>query len=337
MRIAQFQNDILSWYKAHQRTLPWRTNTQNPYHTWVSEIMLQQTTVPAVIPYFERFLEKWPTVWDLAIASLDDVLHLWQGLGYYSRARNLHQCAKKIADDFQGIFPSDEGLLKTLPGIGDYTAAAIRSIAFNKPSVVIDGNIERIISRLFLIKTPLPASKPLIKKQAALLISKKEPGHYAQALMDLGSLICTPTNPKCTKCPIERHCKAKNQMPENYPKRLEKQKKSERFGTLFWIENKQGEVLIEKRPEKGLLGGLMGFPTSPWESKETQIQGSMFITHTFTHFHLTLKIQKRRASKNHEGLWVKKEDFHRYAFPTLMKKAIKAMHQDDTSSAATGA
>jgi A/G-specific adenine glycosylase len=332
MNISKFHNDILGWYEKHQRTLPWRMKTPNPYRTWVSEIMLQQTTVPTVIPYFQRFLETWPTVQDLANAPLDDVLHLWQGLGYYSRARNLHKCAKKIVEDFQGIFPEDEALLKKLPGIGDYTAAAIRSIAFNQPSVVIDGNIERVISRLFLINDPLPTSKPIIKTQATKIISHDHPGDYAQALMDLGSLICTPTSPKCLECPIESHCKAKGKNPEAYPKRLAKAEKPQRYGSLFWIENDKGEVLIEKRPEKGLLAGLMGFPTTEWTTHKDDtgfpFKGSWQkmpqpITHTFTHFHLTLEVYKGTTTKKVQGLWVKREDFHRYAIPTLMKKAIK--------------
>ncbi len=346
MNISQFQKDILVWYQEHQRILPWRIKISNPYHTWVSEIMLQQTTVPTVISYFHRFLEKWPIVQELASASLDEVLHLWQGLGYYSRARNLHLCAKKIVEEFQGVFPEEEAQLKKLPGIGDYTAAAIRSIAFNKPSIVVDGNIERIISRLFLIQEQFPASKRTIKKYAAEISSNEFPGDYAQALMDLGSSICTPSNPKCYQCPIQNHCKAKDRNPDSYPKREKKAEKPKRYGTLFWIKNSKGEIFIEKRPEKGLLGGLMGFPTSEWAThrkKETAPfkgkwkKSPALIHHTFTHFHLTLEILEGIANETLPGLWVNQKDFGQHAFPTLMKKAIKIMNHPTSSSAATGA
>jgi len=334
--IPLFQENLLTWYGENKRILPWRLENSHPYATWVSEIMLQQTTVPTVIPYFQRFLAKWPTIGDLAEASLDEVLHLWQGLGYYSRARNLHQCAKKIVTDFGGIFPSDEKMLKTLPGIGDYTAAAIGAIAFDRPTVVMDGNIERIMARLFLVKEPLPQSKPILKQYAKTIASEKNPGDYAQALMDLGSSICTPKSPLCKQCPIAIHCKAFHHHPEEYPKKQPKKVTPKKYAGLFWVEDQNGNVLIERRPEKGLLGGLMGFPTSPWEELEQDVlkfapvkaewevvEG--IITHTFTHFHLTFSILKARVQNPKEGLWVSKKDLVHHAFPTLMQKVIQRM------------
>jgi len=336
--ILQFQENLLTWYEENKRTLPWRFNKPNPYATWVSEIMLQQTTVPTVIPYFQRFLNQWPTVEDLAYASLDEVLHLWQGLGYYSRARNLHKCAKKIVDDFGGIFPSDEKILKTLPGIGDYTAAAIGAIAFDHPTVVMDGNIERIIARLFLVKEPLPQSKPILKHHAKTIASEKNPGDYAQALMDLGSSICTPKNPLCKKCPIAIHCKAFHHHPEDYPKKQPKKITPKKYAMLFWVEDQNGNVLIEKRPEKGLLGGLMGFPSSPWKAEKSTHEDLNFapveaawepieisISHTFTHFHLTFSILKACVKNPKDGLWVARQDLVHHAFPTLMQKVIQRM------------
>jgi A/G-specific adenine glycosylase len=302
--------------------------------------MLQQTTVATVIPYFERFLERWPTLADLAKASLEEVLHLWQGLGYYSRARNLHRCAQEIVNRFQGLVPSSEKDLKSLPGIGDYTAAAIRSIAFQKPSVVMDGNIERIMARLFLVKDPLPAAKAILKEHARTLSPTQRPGDYAQALMDIGATLCTPQSPQCSLCPLQPHCKAFGKNPERYPQRVPKKVPPRKQATLFWIEDENGYVLVEKRPEKGLLGGLMGFPTSPWEETNgpspLPLPGPWIsipeeVTHTFTHFHLTLSIMQKTLQKREAtvitGQWILKTAFKDYAFPTLMKKVIRTMER----------
>lgn len=336
----RFQKDLLNWYDKHQRVLPWRTLIPNPYHTWVSEIMLQQTTVATVIPYFNRFLERWPTLKDLANASLEEVLHLWQGLGYYSRARNLHRCAQQIMERFQGNIPSSEDDLKSLPGIGDYTAAAIRSIAFQEQATVMDGNIERILARLFLVNTPLPEAKIILKKHARSLSPTDRPGDYAQALMDIGATLCTPQTPQCPLCPLQSHCKAFGRKPELYPKRTPKKTLPRKQALLFWIEDEKGHVWVEKRPEKGLLGGLMGFPTSSWEEKSSDISPSLpfsgswtpalkKVTHTFTHFHLTLSLMKVTVSLQKNlplrGQWIAKNAFKNYAFPTLMKKVIQTM------------
>ena len=349
--IQAFQKALLTWYATHRRDLPWRLTHSNPYYTWVSEIMLQQTTVPTVIPYFQKFIEKWPAIENLARATLDEVLHAWQGLGYYSRARNLHKCAQEIVSNFGGKFPENEKILKTLPGIGDYTAAAICTIALNKPAIVMDGNIDRILSRLFLVKEELPKSKPILKKHAQKIMSHKNPGDYAQALMDLGSSVCTPTKPLCSTCPIKPHCKAWDKAPETYPKKQPKKSKPQKHATLFWVEDEQGRVLIEKRPNKGLLGGLMGFPTSPWIEERTSSKDLNFspikttwdpldqqVTHTFTHFHLTFLVMKGTITKPMDGTWVHPTDLHQHAFPTLMRKVIRLMeNQGVSNSAAMGA
>lgn len=336
--ITGFQKDLFKWYDTHQRHLPWRLSTPNPYYTWISEVMLQQTTVPTVMPYFEKFIQTWPTVQELANASLDEVLHAWQGLGYYSRARNLHKCAQEIAHHSKGIFPEDEKHLKSLPGIGDYTAAAIRTIAFNKPAIVMDGNIERILSRLFLVKDPLPRSKSILKKHAQKIMSHQRPGDYAQALMDLGSSVCTPKKPLCLTCPIRQYCKAPGKNPQLYPVKLPKTAKPKKFAILFWVTDKHNRILIEKRPHKGLLAGLMGFPTSPWTEEEPsskdlshaplQTQWTPLekgVTHTFTHFHLSFLVVCGKTSQSTKGLWARPEDLQDYAFPTLMKKVIRLM------------
>src|SRR3989344_302044 len=331
--IPHYHRSLLRWYDVYRRQLPWRSlagQRPDPYAVWISEIMLQQTTVPTVKEYYVQFLEKWPRVKDLAEASLDDVLHVWQGLGYYSRARNLHRCAQVVQQQHGGKFPSDEKILLTLPCIGPYTAAALLSIAFDKPSTVVDGNIERIITRLFRLETPLPAVKKEIHGKARPLISKERPGDYAQALMDLGSSLCTPKNPKCSLCPLASFCQSFGQNPEDFPKRLPKTEKPTRYGTFFWVENNKGEVLLEKRPDKGLLASLMGFPTSEWKVEKDQPLPPSFLSllplrkkvkHTFTHFHLIGTIVKAKAETSERpGIWVQPSDLGLYALPTLMKK-----------------
>ena len=335
--ISSYHHSVLGWYDTYRRQLPWRSELgapSNPYAVWVSEIMLQQTTVPTVKDYYERFLKKWPTVQDLAQASLDEVLHLWQGLGYYSRARNLHACAKIVTQKYAGAFPPDEESLLRLPGIGPYTAAAILSIAFNKPATVVDGNVERIMARLFCLETPLPAAKKEIYVHAQQLTPQERSGDYAQALMDLGSLICTPKNPKCSLCPLQSYCASMGLNPEEFPKRLPKEAKPIRYGTFFWIENAQGEVLLEKRPDKGLLANLMGFPSSEWKtikdpSPMASGELSRVIRHTFTHFHLVGKVVKlQENASTREGVWVHPAHLHLYALPTLMKKVSQLVLQE---------
>ena len=291
-----FRGQVLAWYDLHKRNLPWR-DVNDPYKTWLSEIMLQQTTVQAVKAYYEKFLIKWPTIQHLAKATQDEVMHEWAGLGYYSRARNLHKCAQIIVAKHNGHFPQDQITLKKLPGIGDYSSAAIMTIAFNTPATVVDGNIERIITRHRAITDPLPKSKPIIKAATAPLFENaSRAGYFAQALMDIGATICTPKNPKCTLCPVNESCLAKAQgTQENFPYKTIKKKRPFKTGTVYWIENTKGEILLERRPETGLLAGTLGFPTSDWITSSKSSGSANSITHTFTHFDLELTIEKASA------------------------------------------
>lgn len=338
-----FSKKILLWYDTHQRSLPWRipsSEKQNPYHVWLSEIMLQQTTVPTVVSYFTKFIDRWPTVHDLASASLDEVLHAWQGLGYYARARNMHKCASIVSEQKNGLFPSTEEELVKLPGIGPYTAAAISAIAFGQPSTVVDGNIDRIISRLFCIKAPIQSAKKEIYEYAKRLTPKTRAGDYAQALMDLGSGICKPKSPKCLECPVSRDCLAKEKGETGkYPLQPIKETKPKRTGTVFWIERASDKaVFFIKRPTKGLLGGLYFLPSTNWDnSKEVSdphfkhaighFQPLGKVSHTFTHFHLELEILSGKVSRNLEkklnGEWILRNQLDEYAFPTLMRKIFK--------------
>lgn len=315
---ARFRQDVLQWYDKYARTLPWRAATgqrPDPYHVWLSEVMLQQTTVQAVIPYFGKFVDKWPTVHDLAAAPDEAVMQAWAGLGYYARARNLLKCARVISENHAGHFPDQEDGLRGLPGIGDYTAAAIAAIAFDRVATVIDGNVDRVVSRHFAIEEPLPGSKPVIREKAQLLFTPdsgepSRPGDFAQAMMDLGATICTPRTPKCALCPVMESCAARRAgIAGDLPRRAEKKPQPRRAGYVYWITNPQGEVLLQKRPEKGLLGGMTGLPTSDWvdwpgtsrkwptishisaikASDHDSMKKGAKIRHTFTHFSLELQ------------------------------------------------
>ena len=249
---------LLAWYDRHRRSLPWRAKagqTADPYHVWLSEIMLQQTTVPAVKPYYETFLRRWPTVRDLAEADIHDVMAAWAGLGYYARARNLHKCAQLVTERHGGRFPDDLEALRELPGIGRYTAAAIAAIAFDRPATIVDGNVERVISRLHRIQTPLPKAKEEIWALAETLTPTERPGDYAQAIMDLGATLCTPQKPACSLCPWQSACAAfKAGDQETYPRKAPKAERPQRYGAAFWILNDKGEVALRRRPPSGLLG-----------------------------------------------------------------------------------
>jgi len=354
INIDAFRSSILSWYDRHKRVLPWRAGKgakSNPYHVWLSEIMLQQTTVVTVGPYFMKFIEKWPTVQDLANAPTEEIMQAWAGLGYYARARNLHKCAKVISEEFAGVFPSKEQELIKLPGIGPYTAAAVSSIAFNNPATVMDGNIERVMARVFAIKEPLPDSKPRLKECAHYLSKDRRdsPDDYAQALMDLGSSICTPKSPKCMLCPVQSFCRAYQQgIQEDLPARKAKKPKPKKYGYFYWIANGEGAVLLEKRPEKGLLGGMTGLPTSRWsediatarpESPLSAYDGFILqnpdenvqIKHVFTHFELSLTLQRGVYSNDPETLddarfiWVEPYRIDPEHLPTLFRKAVRLM------------
>ncbi|MEE8294090.1 MAG: A/G-specific adenine glycosylase [Sphingomonadales bacterium] len=336
----QFQNRILAWFDRERRDLPWRKKgKRDPYRVWLAEIMLQQTQVTAVIPYYLKFLERFPDIKTLAQAPLEEVLQAWAGLGYYSRGRNLHKCARVIENEYAGAFPETEAGLLTLPGIGPYTAAAIAAIAFGGKATVVDGNIERVLSRLFRVKKPLPKSKPDLKKLAASLTPDKRPGDYAEALMDLGATVCIPKNPRCEICPVEDLCQGRAAGEEKLlPYREKKPPRPTRVGYIYWLEN-DGKVLVRRRPLKGLLGGMPEFPTTPWDNKfpglldhapanlNWQECGSE-ITHTFTHFHLILKVFKGNGNGG-SGDWVAKEKLMELGFPSVMKKVAEKVLSED--------
>ncbi len=263
-----FQSALLTWYDAARRELPWRANpgaAPDPYRVWLSEVMLQQTTVKAVIPYFEAFVSRWPTVQALAAAPRDEVLAAWAGLGYYSRARNLHACAQAVAE---GGFPAEEAALRSLPGIGAYTAGAIAAIAFDLPAAAVDGNAERVIARLSALAEPLPSAKPRLRALAASLVPNRRPGDYAQALMDLGATVCTPRTPSCQACPVGSYCAACAEgEPERYPVKPRKTARPTRHGDAFVVvSGRTGatHILLRRRPDKGLLGGMMEVPCTEW-------------------------------------------------------------------------
>ena len=332
---------LLAWYDRHRRRLPWRAlpgERPDPYCVWLSEIMLQQTTVATVGPYFARFLARWPDIAALAAAKLDDVLHAWQGLGYYARARNLHACAQVVVQQHGGMFPTTEAELLTLPGIGAYTAAAIAAIAFDRHAAPVDGNIERVMARLFAVATPLPAAKPELRRLAASLVPAARPGDFAQAAMDLGAIICTPKSPKCVLCPWRDDCRARIAgIAESLPARLAKRAKPLRRGVAFWAVRADGAVLLRRRVEKGLLGGMMEVPATEWRSGAWERAAAQqaapvvarwallpgVVRHSFTHFDLELQVLvgKARATKA-EGMWVQPDALGTQALPTVMKKVI---------------
>lgn len=335
---------LLQWYDKQGRDLPWRLKggiKPDPYHVWLSEIMLQQTTVATVKNYFHKFLKRWPTLEDLAKAKEEDVLHEWQGLGYYSRARNLLRCARYVWEELGGCFPSQEEALLKLPGIGAYTSAAISAIAFDQPSTIVDGNVIRVVSRLFGVTDPFPQNQKIIRELAQALTPQERAGDYAQAIMDLGATLCAPQNPSCDQCPWQFSCTALKQgRPEDFPFRLSKEKKPTRFGFVWWIWDEGGRFALVKRPSKGLLAHMMGLPTSSWVSESFSSQKWLDlvpfpgvwrllegeISHTFTHFHLRLQgvfLETPLSLPEQENYyWCEPSDLHHYALPTLMKKAI---------------
>ena len=337
---------LLSWYDRHHRDLPWRTppsairagTRPDPYHVWLSEIMLQQTTVEAVKPYFRKFTTLWPTVKALASADTDDVMKAWAGLGYYSRARNLRKCAEEIVSKYGGLFPQDEDALKSLPGVGDYTAAAIAAIAFDRPAAVVDGNIERVVARLTALERPAREAKPEIKNFVRHITPSDRPGDFAQAMMDLGATICTPRNPACFLCPLTGHCIAlARSETDRFPVKSTRPDKPRRQGSAFVAIRGDGAILLRKRPETGLLGGMSEVPTTAWTARldgETGAGAAPFaaewlpsgsIRHVFTHFELDLTVYRTEIGEFAlpEGWWWS-SSIHDEALPTVMKKAIEA-------------
>jgi A/G-specific adenine glycosylase len=331
---------LLAWYDRHRRRLPWRAEpgeSADPYRVWLSEIMLQQTTVAAVGPYFQKFLERFPDVNALAAAPSDDVMRLWAGLGYYARARNLHACAKAVAER-GGTFPDTaEGLLE-LPGIGPYTAAAIAAIAFDEQATVIDGNVERVITRLYAVEEELPRAKPLIRALAEPLTPQERPGDFAQAMMDLGATICTPKNPACSLCPWKDACEARVLgIQESFPRKAAKGERPARFGAAFFGHRADGAVLLRRRAEKGLLGGMSEIPGSDWlpefDRKTALLQAPLkadwrkvagSVSHVFSHFSLELQVFAAEVSQNAqapENCWWSQE-VDAEALPSVMRKVV---------------
>jgi A/G-specific adenine glycosylase len=336
---------LLGWYDRHRRRLPWRPlpgERADPYKVWLSEIMLQQTGVKTVGPYFEKFVARWPDVDALACASLDDVLRMWAGLGYYSRARNLHACAVAVRRDHGGAFPDTEEGLRSLPGIGPYTAAAISAIAFGRRTMPVDGNIERVVSRLFAVEDPLPQAKPLIQSLAATLLGASRAGDSAQALMDLGASICTPKKPACALCPLNGDCASRARGDqETFPRKAPKKTGTLRRGAAF-VVTRGDQLLVRTRPEKGLLGGMTEVPGSDWraaqDDKEALAQAPSMnggkrwqrktgvVTHVFTHFPLELVVYTATVSAGSrapQGMrWVPIATLSDEALPNLMRKVI---------------
>ncbi len=341
---------LLAWYDRHARKLPWRVGPKqrargirpDPYRVWLSEIMLQQTTVAAVKPYFDAFLARWPDVTALAAAPRNEVMKAWAGLGYYARARNLHACAEAVVRDHGGRFPDTAAGLKALPGIGDYTAAAIAAIAFDEPVAVIDGNIERVIARLFAIDAPLPAAKKDIRARQQDLTPGKRVGDYAQAMMDLGAAICTPKKPACALCPLVAECVAHARGEEEaYPVKAEKAVRPTRIGIAFVAVRGDGAVLLRRRPDSGLLGGMAEVPGSDWvncpsdmapaahapiQAEWRRVPGT--VVHVFTHFRLELNVYcatvRRMEKAPADCWWAPAETLAGEALPSVMKKVIKA-------------
>lgn len=334
--------DLLDWYDGNARQMPWRVGPADrargvrpdPYRIWLSEVMLQQTTVAAVTDYFHRFTARWPDVQALAAAEDADVMGEWAGLGYYARARNLLKCARVVADDLGGVFPDTHQALLKLPGIGPYTASAISSIAYDLPEVVVDGNVERVMARLHDIHTPLPRAKPELTEQAAALTPATRPGDYAQAVMDLGATICTPRNPACGLCPWRAPCKGRiaGTAPD-LPRKEPKKPKPTRLGIAYIARRSDGAFLLERRPDKGLLGGMLGWPGSEWNEAPVDtppLDADWHVLptpalHTFTHFHLRLTVMLAEVAPDarpRTGDFIPRATFRPSDLPTVMRKAF---------------
>jgi len=348
---ATVADRLLAWYDRHARRLPWRAPPgarPDPYHVWLSEVMLQQTTVATVGSYFRDFVARWPTVEHLAAAELDDVLTAWAGLGYYARARNLHKCARAVAADHDGRFPDTEAALRQLPGVGAYTAAAIAAIAFDRPAAVMDGNVERVVARLNAIDAPLPGAKPALHERVRALTPTRRPGDFAQAMMDLGATVCTPRKPRCMLCPVAESCRGLALgVADSLPVKAARRPRPTRRAVAFFLTDPSGAVLLRRRPEAGLLGGMMEVPSTPWEPDGAtaldparaaapaaadwrELPGR--VRHTFTHFHLELVVAVGRLdgstapgaapAPDPTARWVAVDRLGEVALPTLTRKIV---------------
>ena len=334
---------LLAWYDRHRRVLPWRARpgeTADPYRVWLSEVMLQQTTVRAVIPYFQRFLSLFPTVADLAAAPTEEVMKAWAGLGYYSRARNLHACAKAVVEKHGGVFPDGEEALRGLPGIGAYTAAAVAAIAFDRRAVVVDGNVERVVTRLHAFEEPLPGSKPAIRALTDALTPSRRPGDFAQAMMDLGATLCSPKNPACGLCPFADRCEARALgTAQSFPRKEKKTEGKRRSGAAFVAVRADAAILVRTRPPKGLLGGMTEVPGTAWAATRDdsgdlgeaplpiawqKLPGA--VVHVFTHFPLDLTVYRGRAPVPTPAppgtRWLPAGEIAGAAFPTVFRKVL---------------
>jgi len=340
---------LLAWYDKERRDLPWRVRPRrkaDPYRVWLSEIMLQQTTVKAVIPYYEKFLTRWPDVAALAAADEQEVLTAWAGLGYYSRARNLLACAREVASAHGGAFPATERELRALPGIGPYTAAAIAAIAFGEPATPVDGNVERVVARLFAVKKPLPGSKGTIKRLATTLTPAKRAGDLAQAMMDLGATICTPKRPSCLMCPLQGDCAAGALgIAGELPRKAARAERPSRFGVAFLALREDGHVLLRRRPDTGLLANMAEVPSTPWAEQWLSADEALncapvradwwpvpgAVVHVFTHFRLELMVYRAIVPVEAELTfwadgarcrWVRRRNLHAEPLPSVMRKII---------------
>jgi A/G-specific adenine glycosylase len=336
---------LLAWYDKHRRVLPWRApkgHKADPYHVWLSEIMLQQTTVQAVAGYYRKFLDRWPTVEALADAPLDEVLAAWAGLGYYARARNLHKCAGVVANERGGVFPDTAAALRELPGVGAYTAGAIAAIAFDRCEAAMDANAERVVARLTAMDEPFPGGKKRLLAQGQALVPEKRAGDFAQALMDLGSAICTVKRPVCGNCPIATGCQGRAKgIAETLPVKAPKMERPLRRGAAFVAMNNEGAVLLRKRPEKGLLASMLEPPQTEWTKRfpthDEALAAAPFsanwrklpgvVRHGFTHFELEVEVWVARGKG--KGMWVPRENLADVALPTVMKKIIAHALPDD--------
>jgi A/G-specific adenine glycosylase len=340
---------LLEWYDTERRDLPWRYHPgepADPYRVWLSEIMLQQTTVKAVIPYFNKFIALWPTIEALAAADDEDVLRAWAGLGYYSRARNLHQCARVIVDEHHGDFPDTEAELVKLPGVGPYTAAAIAAIAFGRATVPVDGNVERVMSRFHAIEQPLPQSKARLRAAAAALVPAGRPGDFAQAMMDLGATVCTPKRPSCMMCPIQPQCAGHVRgNAAALPNKMAKPERPTRRGIAFLALAEDGKLLLRRRPDTGLLARMLEIPSTDWLEDPPELDEALRaapvradwwlvpgqVVHTFTHFRLEMLVYRAMVPPSphltfwadaQRCRWVPRRELDNQALPSVMRKLI---------------